>query len=248
MVPDYHRAFTIRNRFSLSDAFIILTKAPIPGQVKTRLIPFLSAVESASLARAFLGDLLETLRCFVTTDIEVAVPTADARHSVREVAGPGARLVDQGPGDLGARLARTSARRFARGARTVTLVGGDHPSLPAPYLARSIAAARQGRVGWILTRDGGFAAMSLPRPLPGLFRAVPWSTHAVAAAVRERARRERVVLVDAGMWYDVDSPDDLRRLSRELAGSRACPRTRAVLNCLDPPISRRASGTGERRS
>lgn len=247
MVREYHRTFTIRNRFSLSDAFVVLTKAPVPGRVKTRLIPLLTPEEAATLARAFLGDLLQTLRLFVTADIELAIPEGDPREPVRGVAGAGARVVDQGPGDLGARLARTSARRFARGARTVTLVGGDHPNLPASCLARSIAAARRGRVGWILTRDGGFAAMSLPRPLPGLFRGVPWSTPGVAAAVRDRARRERVVLADAGMWYDVDSPDDLRKLWRELADSRACPRTRAVLMGLDPPISRRASGTGERR-
>jgi hypothetical protein len=243
----YHRGFTIRNIFSLSDAAVVLAKAPMPGRVKTRLVPFVTHEEAASLACAFLGDLLETLHRFVTADIELALPDGDPAAAVRETLAPGTRLVRQGPGSLGTRLARASARRFARGARTVTLVGADHPDLPPALLRRSIAAARSGRVGWIPTRDGGFAAMSLPRPLPGLFRGVPWSTPSVGAAVRLRARRERVVLVDAGMWYDVDSPVDLRRLMRALAASGTCPRTRAALTSLDPPIAERAVGQGESR-
>jgi hypothetical protein len=49
-----------------------------------------------------------------------------------------------------------------------------------------------------------------------------------------------VVLESAGVWYDVDSPADLRRLARDLEGSRDCPRTRAVLAGLQPPLARRA--------
>jgi glycosyltransferase A (GT-A) superfamily protein (DUF2064 family) len=81
--------------------------------------------------------------------------------------------------------------------------------------------------------------MTLPRERPELFEGIPWSTPGVAAAVRERAAAIGVVLEAPGTWYDVDTPDDLRRLAADLAASGACPATRGVLAGLDPPLEER---------
>ena len=43
-------------------ALVVFAKAPIPGQVKTRLCPPLSPDEAAELARAFLIDAVAQVR------------------------------------------------------------------------------------------------------------------------------------------------------------------------------------------
>ena len=45
-----------------ANALVVMVKAPIPGRVKTRLMPFLSAAQAAALASALLLDQLEHLR------------------------------------------------------------------------------------------------------------------------------------------------------------------------------------------
>ncbi len=44
-----------------ANALVVMAKAPIPGAVKTRLVPFLSPEEAAELARALLVDQLRHL-------------------------------------------------------------------------------------------------------------------------------------------------------------------------------------------
>lgn len=224
------------------EVVVLFAKTPVPGGVKTRLLGTLTPTEAAALAGAFLSDLMGTLQLLAISDVRVALPTTDSAETVAPFVGQETVVVPQGAGDLGERLARVTGAEFARGARVVAAVGADHPTLPASLLRRCLEAARAGRSGWIPTEDGGFAAIALPRPLPGLFADVPWSTPQVAEAVRRNARRAGVPLEDCGVWWDVDTPEDLDRLVRELAGSpRGCAATRAVLETLDPPLSARGS-------
>jgi len=218
-------------------AILLFAKEPVAGRVKTRLVPPLTPEEAAGLAEAFLRDLGEELRNVPGAELEVALPDGaapDAAHALL----PGARVVRQGPGNLGERLARATAEAFARHA-PVAAVGADHPDLPSALVSSCLDDAREGRVGWIPTEDGGYAAIALPRPLPGLFTGIPWSTSEVAAATRERAARLGVELVDRGRWYDVDTAEDLGRLSGVLESGSGCPATRAALARLDPPLAAR---------
>lgn len=230
------------------ESVVIFAKTPLVGRVKTRLAPRLGPLELTALAGAFLTDSVAALQLLANIDVRVALPDEDPRQPMREILGPAVPILPQGPGDLGDRLRRVTAAELSRDVRAVAVVGADHPTLPGAMIRRCLDAARPGRAAWVLTEDGGFAALALARPAPTLFRDVPWSAPGVAEAVRANARRSGVELVDCGRWYDVDTPEDLDRLAAELAGSPdACPATRAVLDGLDPPLhagSRRTLPTG----
>ena len=68
--------------------------------------------------------------------------------------------------------------------------------------------------------DGGFWAIGMQKPQPGLLDGVSWSTeHALADTVaRARARGLRVELLPT--WTDVDRPEDLRTLASQIAALR----------------------------
>ena len=207
---------------------LLFAKEPVPGRVKTRLVPPLTPAQAARLAGAFLVDLVATLEG-QPARLEIAVPADAGRANLEKLLGPDRHWVDQGDGDLGARLARTTAAAFARAPGPVAVVGSDHPNLPPDLVADALAAAAEGGVGWVPTEDGGYACVALPRPLPGLFEGVPWSTGGVADATRNNARELGVNLHEAGRWYDVDRPEDLERLAADPETRRRCPATLAVL-------------------
>ena len=43
-------------------AIAVMAKAPLPGRVKTRLVPPLTSEAAAALSRSFLGDITENIR------------------------------------------------------------------------------------------------------------------------------------------------------------------------------------------
>ena len=83
-------------------------------------------------------------------------------------------------------------------------------------------ARTSGTVDLVLgpAADGGFWAIGMRRPQPGLLDGVSWSTeHALAETVaRARARSLRVELLPT--WSDVDRPEDLRTLASQIAALR----------------------------
>jgi rSAM/selenodomain-associated transferase 1 len=226
---------------------IVLAKPPLPGRVKTRLVPPLTPEEASRFAGAFLQDLLRTLQQIaerMPARVTVALPEGARGESLEGLIPEGVALVGQGAGGLGRRLARVARESAARGAAPIALVGGDHPDLPGELLGAMIRESGRERVGWIPTEDGGFAAIALPRPVAGLFRAVPWSTPEVARAIRRNARASGVDLVEAGVWHDVDNADDLRRIDSEPLSAERCPATWRLLRTLNPALSKRGEPRG----
>ena len=226
---------------------ILMTKTPLPGRVKTRLSPFLAPEEAAFAAAAFLRDLAATLARFVNYDFRFAIPDGENPDIVAEMLGKAWQPVFQGPGSLGERLARVMDAAYRDGPGPVLVIGSDHPNLPADLIGGCLDAAEHGRIGWIPTEDGGFAALASPEPCPELFADVPWSTPGVAEAVRLRAAESGRELVPAGRWYDVDTAADLLRLAADIRRNGTCAHTGRFLLTLTPPLDQRTPAAGAER-
>jgi hypothetical protein len=224
-------------------AVLVFAKEPQPGLVKTRLVPPLRPHEAADLAAAFLHDLVARLDALDARRV-LAVPPGTSDTAMRPFLPGGWELADQGPGDLGAKLATATGRAFDEGACPVAVIGSDHPHLPPERLIGCLAAAEAGDVGWVTTDDGGFACLALPRALPWLFEAIPWSTPAVAAATRNNASRCGVTLSDFGPWYDLDRAEDIDRFLVDPESRGRCPATWTALRALEPPWERRRRSHG----
>ncbi|MBI4227398.1 MAG: TIGR04283 family arsenosugar biosynthesis glycosyltransferase [Candidatus Omnitrophica bacterium] len=196
---------------------VVMAKAPLPGRVKTRLTPPLSPDEAAQLARAFLDDTLRRVEQLPRTHLVIAVDSPDAVPFLRTMA-PTAEVVPQAAGDLGARMSAVVRDRLARGASAVLLIGSDHPTLPKPILARAARYIEEGSDQVVLgpANDGGYYLIGLTRPHPELFFDIPWSTPQVFAATVARAEAAGLPVRRLPAWYDVDTPDDLARLRRDL--------------------------------
>src|SRR5271154_5202135 len=111
----------------------VFAKAPVPGRVKTRLVPAVGVEGAARLARALLEDTLEAL---LSSGRAAPVLAVDEVEAFR---GRGLPLVEQGTGDLGERLERVLGRGLTR-ARAVVAVGSDTPGFPPPLLEECFSA------------------------------------------------------------------------------------------------------------
>jgi rSAM/selenodomain-associated transferase 1 len=198
----------------------ILSKPPVAGQVKTRLIPAIGPEEAAGLHHRLLRYTLRTV-CQVDCGRslwiagEIAHPALlDASHDF------GIGLRRQEGIDLGARMKHAMVSLLAH-AEAVALIGTDCPVLEARHLEQVSAALHGGaEVAVIPAEDGGYVLIGAARAertrldaiLDALFDDMPWSTDRVMALTRERLRAIAATWRELPALWDVDRPDDLARL------------------------------------
>jgi uncharacterized protein len=200
-------------------ALIVIGKAPIPGISKTRLVPPLSAEEAAAVYRGFLLDSLEMAASLGWERTSLIHPRGHAAL-LRGLRPSRIRLVEQPGQGLGQALAYAFAHHFEDRFDTVTLIGSDNPTLP-PETVRTAEAALEAGSDVVLgpTIDGGYYLIGMRQPHLGLFEGIEWSTPRVYAQTLAQASRRNLRVHSVREWYDVDEPDDLDRLVRELESS-----------------------------
>jgi hypothetical protein len=185
---------------------VIFAKAPVPGRVKTRLIPALGAEGAAALAREMLaGTVEEALATGLAVEL-CGEPDAANWHEVR----PALFLTSQGEGDLGQRLARAAARVLAED--NILLIGADCPELDRSRL-RAAAEALEDRDAVIHpAHDGGYALLGLRRFDRSVFEGIDWSTRLVAGQTMRKVEALGWSLHVGETLRDVDEPEDLSHL------------------------------------
>lgn len=198
----------------MSTALIVFAKAPVPGQVKTRLMPALGAAGAARLAEHLLQHTLAQAGGAPMQHLELCL-APDAHHAMFDTAWqqahPHIHLSDQGDGDLGERMHRALSRALQSHPRAL-LIGTDAPALSADTLAQAAQALQDHDAVFVPALDGGYALVGLARPAPELLLGMTWSTPEVMDQTRERARRAGWSWAELPPVADIDEPADLVHL------------------------------------
>lgn len=190
---------------------IVFARAPVVGQVKTRLAREIGEARALELYRWCAATVLAQLHD-PRWALWVAFTPADQRPLTEAALGPADRWIAQPDGDLGDRLAAAAATAFAEGDGPVLLVGTDCVALTAARVAEALThlAAHDAVLGPAL--DGGYYLLGLARPLP-LFEGVAWSTATVADDTRKNLRRAGATWAELPPEQDLDEVADLTALA-----------------------------------
>lgn len=225
----------------MSDALIIMAKAPLPGQVKTRLCPPLTLEEAAELHRSFLLDTLELALRLPNVDLHLAYHPPGAEGALQALTPPRFQMWPQEGEGLAHRLIHAFAHLFAQGYARVVAIGADSPTLPLAYLERAFGLLRAPYNGLVLgpSEDGGYYLIGLKAPCASLFLGVPMGSDRVLSETLRCARQAGLRVALLPTWYDVDRPQELDRLRAELESVplEVAPHTRAFLRRLIPSTS-----------
>jgi rSAM/selenodomain-associated transferase 1 len=203
-------------------ALILFARAPVLGRVKTRLAARIGGGAALRLYRAFLEDASRIYGSGPWSPVLAADPDPE-EESLAALFPPPWRREPQGGGDLGTRLTEGFRREFARGAPSAVAVGSDHPALGRAPLAEALARVANGSAAAVPAEDGGYCAIAFAAgaPFEEAFREIPWSTPDVLARTAERLARRGAAFSVLGHSYDVDRPEDLDRLRRDIASRDA---------------------------
>lgn len=205
---------------------VVLTKVPVPGQVKTRLSGLLTADACARLHEALA---LETVRRAKSTRLPITVSLRgplDHPFAVR-LARLGVSLEPQADGDLGARLAHA-----LRGPGRVLALGTDCVTFSPAWIRSALLGSSSAAFG--PSNDGGYWSVACegtggPARTEQLFHGIPWSTPQTLEASLAAARRAGIASRLLPESYDIDEPADLERLRRD---PECASELRAVIETL----------------
>jgi rSAM/selenodomain-associated transferase 1 len=188
----------------------VFAKAPVAGEVKTRLAALLGAAGAASLHAGLARRALATAVRSGLGPVELwcAPDAADPffAQCAREF---GVTLRRQEGADLGERMANAFAD-----STPLLVIGSDCPALDAAHLLAAAQALSSHDVVIQPAEDGGYVLIGLSKPAPALFRGIEWSAPTVMARTRERIAASGLRCRELAALWDVDRPEDYARLQQ----------------------------------
>lgn len=193
----------------------VFAKAPVPGEVKTRLAPLLgpdgAAALHAGLVRRTLA--MATQARPRAVDLWCAPTTADPFFE-RCAAEFGVTLQAQAGEDLGERMGRAIATGL-RGADAVVVIGCDCPVLGVADLEEAFGELQRHPVVIAPAEDGGYVLVGMTKLHEVIFRDIDWGTAAVMGQTRARLAAGGIEWHELPTRWDVDRPADHARLQAE---------------------------------
>ena len=195
-----------------SCAILVFSKAPVPGQVKTRLLPALGEADVVTLYIELVERTLREVSGF-SENVQLYC-TPDTRHPFFQACRDryGIRLYTQTGADLGERMANAIAGTLGEYA-SVIIIGCDCPELDRTDLSTACGQLRDG-TDIVLgpCEDGGYYLVGMSRPIPGLFTGIHWGTANVLKQTRHRVNELNLRLFELPVRWDLDDVQDLGRL------------------------------------
>lgn len=194
---------------------LIFARAPVPGQVKSRLAAGVGMHQAAALYEQLLRATVATARAARLAPVELYV-AGDSKHLVLgELARDAVRLVAQRGNDLGERMFN-ALHDSLRSADFAVLIGSDCPAMTEDYLAQAcerLCAGNEVVLG--PAEDGGYVLIGTSCSDADLFTDMPWGTDRVMQETRQRLQLLGRHCTELETLWDLDTAEDLARWQAE---------------------------------
>ena len=221
-------------RRNAAPAVIVLAKSPEPGRAKTRCSPPCSPRQAADLARAAIVDTLAVV-CQVPASRRIVVLEGEPGNWLP----PGFEVIAQRTGTLGERIDGA----FADVGQPAILVGMDTPQMDSMVLTEAIRWMAEQPAEAVVgpADDGGFWAVGLSAPPPGLFASVPMSREDTCRSLLAALVGHAITCRALPFLSDFDDFDTARAIARTVPGSRFAAAVSRIEQAIEAGVSRGAS-------
>lgn len=187
---------------------IQFARKPREGEVKTRMMPQLSAAQACQLHTQLLTWTCDALLASGAGDVQLCVTELD--HPVFDscLRRGVASLSLQCQGDLGERMyaaIRAGLTRYAK----VILVGSDCPAIDSAYINRAVEALDSNQVVLGPAMDGGYVLIGAAVIKESLFAGMAWGTDSVYQQTVNALDEAGLVWRALESLADIDRPEDI---------------------------------------
>jgi len=198
------------DKFKYSNGRIaVFAKAPLLGQVKTRLAATIGDAKALELYQQLLDYIVDTLSVARLCSVDLWV-TLEPNHSQWQYYKKSYALsiCSQPDGNLGNRLTYVAEKTLADN-DFVLLVGADCPFIDGAYVEKAIDALADAAVVVGPAMDGGYVLLGMSEYSPVLFENIDWGTDRVYAQTIERLNSLGWSYRVLDALSDIDREEDL---------------------------------------
>jgi len=195
---------------------LIFCKAPIEGEVKTRLTSAITPQQAVEVHKQLTRQTLALATAENLCPIQLWCSPETQHSFFKECQEKYPLTLHQQQGiDLGEKMYHAFKIALQQ-SQQVLLIGCDCPSLQVKDLIRALEALMQGfDVVLAPAEDGGYTLIGLKQALLELFVHVNWGTNQVLKTTLLKVHQQGLNVHLLAEQWDVDYPEDLRRYQRE---------------------------------
>ena len=187
---------------------LLFAKAPVAGDVKTRLQPSCTASQAADIAKILLEESIRKATSYWGGSVILCVwPDMDNDFIQIMARRYPITLVNQSKGDLGEKMADA----FEVYGYPAAIMGCDVPHISAQTLRDAYLAlvAKNNVLG--RSEDGGYYLIGLSSSHPEVFDGIDWGSNKVYEATIKIAKRQSLGFQKLPQLNDVDTWQDVRQ-------------------------------------
>tara|TARA_Y100000814_G_scaffold118260_1_gene84648 strand:- start:353 stop:1429 length:1077 start_codon:yes stop_codon:yes gene_type:complete len=195
---------------------LLFARLPVLGKVKTRLRDALPETKILALYEAMLKRVASLLDESKLAQVQLWLDTDSARANefVLDLS-ESFKMNEQVGRDLGEKMNFAINKSLvSKYSKCALLIGSDCPAMTYDYLNNALRLL-SGGTELVLgpAEDGGYVLIGVNKSYPELFQGIKWGGGEVLEKTIQKAKNIGVDYVCLEPLWDVDRPDDLRRLS-----------------------------------
>jgi len=192
---------------------IVFAKAPIIGNVKTRLAIDLDESLVVNLYKNFVLDILQKIKS-IKIQYKIFYDPPDTEHLMTGWLGADNKFILQQGSDLGERMKNAFTAMFEDSFTRAVIIGTDFPDLPVKYILEAFAGLEKSNAVIGPTFDGGYYLIGFNNAsfLSHAFDNMPWGSNMVFKNTMALFNKINLSVHVLPRWRDVDTYHDLKNL------------------------------------
>ncbi|MHC6179803.1 TIGR04282 family arsenosugar biosynthesis glycosyltransferase [Clostridium sp. JNZ X4-2] len=206
------------------NALILMTRVPIPGKTKTRLMEFLTGEECAKLHTRFLLDVFRVCSMLGSgIDIYLTYTPKENLSYMRDIIPSYINIFPQSGNDLGNKMDNAINKVLYKGYEKVILIGTDIPEIQPSYIKKAFYILEDKDVCLGPTEDGGYYLIGMKERYSEIFsNNIRWGKKSVIEGTMDIANRSNKTIGFTHKCCDIDTKSDLIKFMFKVKDKNRC--------------------------
>lgn len=200
-----------KNPYHFPDSCLVMfARAPVLGQVKTRLIPALGEQGALDMHLKLMNRQIEVLNQSKLCSRQLWVDQ-NIEHPAFKIFDGEVKL--QIEGNLGAKMCH-AAQMVLQQFSKVVIIGSDCPGIDEDYLQQALQNLDENATDVVLgpALDGGYVLIAMKKNQPEVFKDINWGSELVLEQTVNQLNAGALEFSMLPPLMDIDTPEDLKSL------------------------------------